>query len=66
MIAPPTPDSIEIHVPDAESEQTFLLLAVQAAMKTYREKHNQARIPHAEPEGVMPAACEQHQPDILS
>lgn len=65
MIAPPTPDSIEIHVPDAESEQTFLLLAVQAAMKTYREKHKEARIPHAEPEGVMPAVCEQHGPDIL-
>lgn len=65
MIVPPITGSIEIHVPDAESEQTFLLLAVQAAMKTYREKHNQARIPHAEPEGVMPAACEQHRPDIL-
>jgi hypothetical protein len=31
---------IELHVPSAESEQEFLLLAVQAALKQYRASHH--------------------------
>ncbi len=31
--------SIELHVPYAETEQEFLRLAVQAAVRSYRERH---------------------------
>ncbi len=36
MLPSPRIPYIELHVPHAESEQQFLLLAVQAALKTYR------------------------------
>jgi hypothetical protein len=45
MSAPRTDHSIEIHVPDAETEQTFLLLAVEAAIKKYRERHRGGPLP---------------------
>lgn len=39
MIPSPNDCSIELHVPYAETEQEFLRLAVQAAVKSYRERH---------------------------
>jgi hypothetical protein len=36
---------IELHVPDAKSEQEFLVLAVQAAVKKYRETRDKAISP---------------------
>jgi hypothetical protein len=31
---------VELHIPDAETEQEFLRLAVQAAIRKYRETRN--------------------------
>lgn len=36
---------VELRVPDAETEQEFLLLAVQAAVKKYRETQNRINPP---------------------
>lgn len=38
--SPHVPYYVELLVPSAESEQEFLLLAVQAAVKKYRETRN--------------------------
>ncbi|ALA61089.1 hypothetical protein NITMOv2_4720 [Nitrospira moscoviensis] len=39
MILSPDDRFIEIQVPDADTEQKFLRLAVQAAVRRYRERH---------------------------
>jgi len=36
---------VELHVPSAESEQEFLLLAVQAALIKYRASHHKDTSP---------------------
>jgi len=35
----PSAPHVQIHIPDAKTEQEFLQLAVQAAVKKYRELH---------------------------
>jgi|DewCreStandDraft_4_1066084.scaffolds.fasta_scaffold205773_2 hypothetical protein len=45
MSGPRTDHFIEIHVPDAETEQLFLLLAVEAAIKKYRERRRSGPLP---------------------
>jgi hypothetical protein len=40
-----TDHSIEIHVPDAETEQLFLLFVVEAAIKKYRERRRSGSLP---------------------
>lgn len=42
---------VTLHVPDAQTEQQFVMLAVQVAVKTYRQEH-----PPASP---LPAASGQ-------
>lgn len=57
MMIPPTADSIDIHVPDTETEQTFLLLVVAEAVKQYRERHHADRLsarPHEAQPGPRP------------
>ena len=38
----PLPDVsyVDAHVPDAKTEQEFLRLAVQAALRNYRDRHS--------------------------
>jgi hypothetical protein len=36
----PNAPYVEIYVPNAKTEEEFLLLAVQAAVKKYRETHH--------------------------
>ena len=38
---------VQIHIPDAKTEQEFLQLAVQAAVKKYRELHVRITPPQA-------------------
>jgi hypothetical protein len=45
--------SIEVQVPDAETEQQFLLLAVQAAVKTYRARHDGSPRPSPHARGAI-------------
>lgn len=39
--SPHSPYYVELLVPSAETEQEFLLLAVQAAVKKYRAAHHE-------------------------
>jgi hypothetical protein len=43
--SPNVPYFVELLVPGAESEQKFLLLAVQAALIKYRASHHQGTSP---------------------
>jgi len=43
--SPYVPQYVELIVPNAETEQEFLLLAVDAAVKQYRAAHQQHSIP---------------------
>lgn len=51
----PSASYIELHVPLAESERQFLLFAVQAAVKRYRELHGRAELCRPDREEPRPA-----------
>ncbi len=47
MSSLPSAPHVQIHIPDAKTEQEFLQLAVQAAVKKYRELHVRITPPQA-------------------
>lgn len=52
--SPHVPHYVELLVPNAETEQEFLLLAVQAAVMKYRKPHSSSINP---PEPTCDEAC---------
>ena len=47
MSSLPNAPHVEIHIPDAKTEQEFLRFAVQVAVKKYRELHVRITQPQA-------------------